>query len=238
MTHFIIFFALVLFATILQASSGYGFSIVATPFLLFIFQPIDAIQINLLLSLCLSLAFVRKIWHDTDFQLVKQLLISSVVGLPVGVFIIVYLDVTLLKLSIGILLLLLTVLLVCQWRVKQTATKTYISGSLSGLFTTAFGMPGPPLLVYFASTKMSKETLRATTLIFYLWIYFISFILQWTTVGVTKDVWIYSFQAIPFLIIGLFIGQYLFSKMNTVIFKWMTYIILFVTSCLLVFQNI
>lgn len=223
LSYYIIFFTIIIVAAILQTSSGYGFSIIATPFLLFIFNLIDAIQINLLISLCLSITLLRSIWDDTDFKLVKQLIWSSIVGLPIGIFILLYLEVQLFKISIGIVLFILTILLICRWSVTQTTGKTYVTGSLSGMFTTAFGMPGPPLLVYFASTQMSKETLRATTLVFYLWIYFISFIIQWITVGVTKHVWISTAQAIPFLVIGLMIGQYIFTKMNSSIFKWMTY---------------
>ncbi len=47
----IAFIIIILVASVLQTSTGFGFSILATPFLLLLFKPIEAIQINLILSL-------------------------------------------------------------------------------------------------------------------------------------------------------------------------------------------
>jgi len=60
MTAFI-FVTIILLASILQTSTGFGFSIMATPFLLMIFEPREAIQINLILSLVISTALIAKI---------------------------------------------------------------------------------------------------------------------------------------------------------------------------------
>ena len=48
----IVFFSfIILIAAILQTSTGFGFSIFATPFLLLLFTPNEAIQINLIFDL-------------------------------------------------------------------------------------------------------------------------------------------------------------------------------------------
>ena len=75
MTIFI-FTSIILFASILQTSTGFGFSIMATPFLLMIFNPMEAIQINLVLSLVISSALIAKIRKDVDTDLLKKLIIG------------------------------------------------------------------------------------------------------------------------------------------------------------------
>ena len=48
----VLFLIIILFATVLQTSTGFGFSTLATPLLLFLFGPAEAIQINLIYRLC------------------------------------------------------------------------------------------------------------------------------------------------------------------------------------------
>ena len=225
-----IFLLIVLIASILQTSTGFGFSILATPFLLLLFAPFEAIQINLFLSLCISLALIVKIRKDVDYDILKRLVIGSVFGLPVGIMIFLYLNLNHLKLGVGVMILLLTVLLILQMRIKQNQRKDLVVGGLSGMFTTSIGMPGPPLLLYFSGTDTKKEQLRATTLAFYLWIYLVSFIMQLSIVGTSKTVWTSILWGLPLVCIGLYLGQRLFYKMNQAVFQIIVYIILLFTG--------
>lgn len=225
-----IFLLIVLIASILQTSTGFGFSILATPFLLLLFAPFEAIQINLFLSLCISLALIVKIRKDVDYDILRRLVIGSVFGLPVGTMIFLYLNLKYLKLGVGVMILLLTVLLILQMRIKQNQRKDLVVGGLSGMFTTSIGMPGPPLLLYFSGTDTKKEQLRATTLAFYLWIYLVSFIMQLTIVGTSKTVWTSILWGLPLVCIGLYLGQRLFYKLNQAGFQIIVYIILLFTG--------
>lgn len=225
-----IFLFIVLIASILQTSTGFGFSILATPFLLLLFAPFEAIQINLFLSLCISLALIVKIRKDVDYDILKRLVIGSVFGLPLGLVIFLYLNLNHLKLGVGALILLLTFLLILRMRFKQNQRKDIVVGGLSGMFTTSIGMPGPPLLLYFSGTDTKKEQLRATTLAFYLWIYLVSLIMQLTIVGTSKTVWTSILWGLPFVCIGLYLGQRLFYKMNQAVFQIIVYIILLFTG--------
>ena len=140
------FLSIILVASILQTSTGFGFSIMATPFLLMLFDPREAIQINLILSLVISSVLIFKIKNNVDWKIIQHLIIGSIVGLPIGIYIFLSLDMTFLKLGVSILIIILTLLLTLNFRIKQTRLWDIVVGSLSGLFTTSIGMPGPPLL--------------------------------------------------------------------------------------------
>src|SRR5690625_342870 len=71
-----LFIIIILIASILQTSTGFGFSILATPFLLLLFEPAYAIQINLILSFIISLALITTIQKDIRFDIIKRLLIG------------------------------------------------------------------------------------------------------------------------------------------------------------------
>lgn len=234
----VLFIAIILGASVLQTSTGFGFSILATPFLLLLFNVAEAIQINLILSLVISGALIFKIQSDIDMGVLKRLIAGSVAGMPVGIAIFLSADLEKLKLAISLTILLLTVLLIFSFRIKQTKRRDTFFGGLSGSLTTSIGMPGPPLLLYFSGTNTNKEKLRATTLAFYLFIYSISLMLQIIFSGTSKTIWTASGLAIPFVLAGLYLGQLLFKRIDQRTFRFVTYGILLFTGLFLLFDNL
>lgn len=232
------FLCIILVASVLQTSTGFGFSIMATPFLLMIFSPQEAIQINIILSLLISISLIWKIRTEIDFTIVKKLIIGSIVGVPFGILIFISININAFKMGVSILLLVLTLLLIFNFRVNPTPNRDFVVGGLSGLLTTSIGMPGPPLLLYFTGTDTEKGRLRATTLAFYLFIYFISLITQIIFTGTNKLIWESSLYAIPIVFLGLFVGQIIFKWLNQRIFKILTYILLGFTGIYLLIETL
>lgn len=210
----------------------------ATPFLLLFFKPFEAIQINLLLSLVISAALIVKIKNDIDFGIVKRFVIGSAVGLPIGISIFLFMDMTQLKIGISLIILVLTILLMFKFRLKQTKNRDFLVGGISGSLTTSLGMPGPPLLLYFSGTDTQKEKLRGTTLAFYLFIYLVSLVIQMIAAGTNRVIWVSSGIALPFVLLGLYLGQLVFQRINQRLFQIVTYIILLFTGIYLLVESI
>lgn len=164
MGDWIILVLIVLAAALLQTSTGYGFSIVGTPFLFLLYPPHTAIQINIILSLCLSMFMIFKIRKEMHKALLIRLMKGSLIGLVPGIFIYLWFDVRWLKIFVGGLILILTVLLLLKFTMQQTTNRDLLAGGISGLLTTSIGVPGPPLLLYFSGAGTGKTVLRGTTL--------------------------------------------------------------------------
>src|SRR5690625_5801491 len=184
----------------------------ATPFLLLMFEAREAIQINLVLSLIISCALILKIKKDVDIDILKRFITGSLLGLHIGISVFLMMDMTWLKLGVSILILVLTVLLILHFRIKQTTRRDFSIGGLSGPFTTSIGMPGPPLPLYFSGTNTTKEKLRGTTRAFYVCICSSSLVIQGTFAGADNVIWVASLEALPLVSVGSFVGQ--------VMFKW------------------
>ncbi|QQK79389.1 sulfite exporter TauE/SafE family protein [Salicibibacter cibi] len=233
-----LFVVIILIASILQTSTGFGFSILATPFLLIIFDPIEAIQINLILSIMISLALLNQIKKDIDIKILKRFVIGSLFGLPIGIMTIMVLDINALQLGISFMILLLTVMLILKFRFKQTQGRDLFVGGLSGSLTSSIGMPGPPIMLYFSGANMKKETLRGTTLAFYLFIYTMSLITQMIAVGTNVDIWFSSSIAVPLVLLGLYLGQLLFKWIHPRLFQTFIYILLLFTAIYLLIESL
>ena len=126
----VIFICIILIASILQSSTGFGFSIMATPFLLMIFLPQEAIQINIILSLIISTILVWKIRNDIDKVLLKRISLGSMFGLLFGFIIFILSNITVIKLVVSVLLLLLTLLLICKFKMRATPMRDFIVGGV------------------------------------------------------------------------------------------------------------
>lgn len=230
MEDLIILVLVVLIASLLQTSTGYGFSIIGTPFLLLIYPAHTAIQVNIILSICLSAFMIFKIRNEVDKSLLIKLIKGSIAGLIFGIFMYLFLDIRLLKMIVGALILVLTILLIFKLTIKRTNSRDFLTGGISGLLTTSIGVPGPPLLLYFSGAKIDKTTLRSTTLTYYLFVYFASLVMQISFGGTTSETWISSFLAIPPLFAGIMLGQLLFKWISQNTFRIITYVILIFTG--------
>lgn len=235
---FIILFLIVLVASLLQTSTGYGFSIIGTPILLLLYPAHTAIQINIILSICLSTFMIFKIRKEVDKTLLVHLIKGSIVGLTLGILVYLYVEMNLLKVAVGVIILILTFLLIFKWTIARSHEKDIVAGGISGLLTTSIGVPGPPLLLYFSGAKIDKVTLRSTTLAFYLFVYSASLFMQIYFDGTTKVAWTASAIALPALFGGILLGQILFKWISQKTFMMITYIILFSTGLYLIMTSI
>ncbi|WP_230502573.1 sulfite exporter TauE/SafE family protein [Sutcliffiella rhizosphaerae] len=226
----IILVLIVLVASLLQTSTGYGFSIIGTPFLLLIYPVHTAIQINIILSICLSAFMIFKIRKEVDNSLLIRLIKGSIMGLVLGIFVYLYLDIRVLKMIVGALILVLTVLIIFKLTMDRTRNKDFLTGGISGLLTTSIGVPGPPMLLYFSGAGIDKTTLRSTTLAYYLFVYFASLVMQISFGGTSKEAWVSSFLAMLPLFAGILLGQLLFKWISQKTFRIITYVILIFTG--------
>ncbi|HBP63823.1 MAG TPA: hypothetical protein DD730_06035 [Desulfosporosinus sp.] len=229
---------LALVASTLQAGTGFGFSIMATPFLLLLFEPHDAIQLNIILSLLISVIMTYKIRSEVNKESLIRLIKGSLIGIFPGMLLFIFLDVRPLKILVSILILASTALLVAKINVKQTNTKELITGVLSGLLTTSLGMPGPPLLIYFAGAKVDKSILRSTTLAYFVFIYPVSLLLQFSMYSISKGVWLSTLWALPFTVMGIYLGQWVFARLNQQLFEKIIYTLLFFTGIFLLLTTL
>ena len=231
MENIMILIIVVFFASLLQASTGFGFSIVGTPFLLLLLPAQSAIQLNIILSLCLSMFMIYSIRNEVNFPLLKRLILGSLIGIVPGLLLYLFLNIDIFKIIVGTMIILLTILLIARVTIKQTNRRDAVAGGIAGLLTTSIGVPGPPLLLYFSSTSLDKTALRSTTLAYYLFIYLISLVMQISFGGTNAEVWTSSLIALIPLVAGIVLGQYLFKWINQRVFRIITYVILLFTGC-------
>lgn len=238
MNSILLFVIVVLIASILQAGTGFGFAIMAVPFLILIFPTRDAIQLNIILSIIISILMTYKVRQDIDKGILKRLIKGSITGILPGFLIFMFCDVFLLKLFVSILILVSTALIAKKMTIKQNSTNEHITGALSGFLTTSISMPGPPLMIYFAGTNVEKAVIRSTTFAYFVFIILATFMLQIFLYGIPKSLWLPSLLSIPVIILGMWLGERLFVRLDQHLFQKIIYILLVITGIYLLISTL
>lgn len=117
---------IVFLASVLQAVTGFGFAIVSTPFLLLIFNSRDCIQMSILLSLFIAIILTPKIRHHIDYNLLRRLILGSILGVPIGLLFYMYMSLDVLKKAVSITMLIITLFSLLKWykNWRSTASPT------------------------------------------------------------------------------------------------------------------
>lgn len=232
MEEFPAIFFIVFFASIIQSGTGFGFSILSMPFLLFFYMPQQAILLNISLSLFLSIIMAFKLYRNIDRKLLLQLITGSIIGFLPGLVLFSYLNVSLLKLLIGTIILLFSILFFFRFQIKLAKTKSMAVGGISALLTSSLGIPGPPLLIYFSAANIDKHIVRSTSLCFFILVYTVSLGLHLFLKDTPEEDWLIILYSLPLVLLGTALGEALFKKLNQEKFKKLLYIILAATGIL------
>lgn len=239
-------------ASVSQAAIGFGFAVVATPFLLLVFNSRDVIQMSIILSFLIAVILTPRIKDQINYDMLKRLIIGSIIGVPIGLVFFAYVSLGVLKFSVSIVILTLTFFLVSRWFKEKSfevgkdpvpfspslvnwlrepeQRNELLVGLCAGALTTSIGMPGVPLALYFAMNNTRKDVVRSTTLAFFIVVYIFSMVTQALTVKISLPVIISSAYLAPAAVAGVYLGHILFDKIDQRMFQICTNIILIITG--------
>jgi len=222
--------AIAFLAALLQTATGFGFSLIATPLLLLVYEPQTAIQLNIILGLSVSLVMLPRLAREADPVLLRRMVIGTLAGAPLGLAIYLHGDVALLKGIVATLALGLALLLALKYHFARSAGRDYGIGAASGLLSTSIGVPGPPLMLYFSGGQFSKQAARGTTLAFFLFAYAGSLAFQVAGSGFAEGVGSAAVVCLPMTLFGVVIGQVIFGFINQRLFVRLIWVLLVATG--------
>jgi uncharacterized membrane protein YfcA len=222
--------AIAFLAALLQTATGFGFSLIATPLLLLVYPAQTAIQLNIILGLAVSVVMLPRAAREAAPDLLRRMALGTLAGAPLGLAIFVHGDVALLKGIVAVLALALAALLTLNLRFSSSPGRDYGIGAASGLLTTSIGVPGPPLMLYFAGGQFTKQVARGTTLAFFVFAYGGSLGFQLASSGLAAGVGPAALVCLPLTLIGVAAGQLIFRFINQQIFVRLIWALLVATG--------
>lgn len=225
MSEWIIVNIIVLIAAALQAITGSGFAIMATPFLLVVMESRECIQISIFLSFLIAIIMTPRIRQHVDWLLFRRIAAGSAVGAPIGLWLFIALPLATIKMVVAIVVLIVSAFTLWSWFFPANHEhdhsinryRTYVeivTGMTAGILTVSIGMPGVPLAMYFAQGHIGKEQIRSTTLAFFIVIYIISIALQGGAGQIDSETVLSTLKLVPATVAGIAVGARLFGKVK------------------------
>lgn len=232
--------AIVFIATLVRSTFGFGESLIAVP-LLILFIPIEiAVPFSVLISIFIAAVVVVQDRKQIHFNSAKWLIFFAILGIPIGLLLLIYGNENIVKTILGVLIITYSVYsLVSKSDFKlETDNKIwlFVCGFLSGVLGGAYGLNGPPLVVYGNVRKWTAKHFRATLQAYFLPASMIGMFGYWYKGLWSWTVTYYFLISLPVVIPAIFLGRYFNHQLKDGSFLKYVYIGLIVIGAVLVGQ--
>lgn len=228
------------FASVIRSAFGFGESLIAVPLLIF-FVPINvAVPLGVLLSVTIAAIVVITDWKHIHFDSARRLVIATLFGLPLGFWVLKYGDEKLIKMFLGIFLVLFSAY--SLWGRNTFSLKgtnkswSYGCGFLAGILGGAYGMNGPPLIVYGSLRRWDPLQFRATLHAYFLPASLMGVVGYWKLDLLTKQVFSFYLSSLLVVLPAIVIGKRLTAILPAVLFKKIIFLSLIGIGILLIGQ--
>lgn len=225
-------FISILLASIIQGITGFGFALIAVPLLsLFIPELRNITPIIVIYSLLTNVIIVYKSRRYIDLKKIIPLIIFGIIATPIGTYILLYVNVSTLKIIIGLIITITAFAMLKNFKIKikNQGISYGIVGLLSGFLNCSTGLSGPPVVLFLTNQNTDKDVFRAN-LTFYGIATNIFAIILFIAEGIINiSVINFTILYLPALIIGVFSGIILSAKINETLFKKL---IIYLITCL------
>jgi len=230
MEFYFIVFAIILFAAVIQGAAGFGFGLVAVSLLSMFVNIKDASLILLLSGIALNLFIFSRLYKEFCFDQIIPIFISSLVCVPIGVYILEKADCSVLKYMLGVILILMVIQRLTP-ALKEHKWHPYWlgipCGICTGILAGSLGAAGPPVVAFVASQKFKKFHYSACVQFIFVNCCFVRLFFVIEKGLMTKQILITGAVGVLFVIIGAFIGLKIMKKMSEKILGYIITVMLF-----------
>ena len=227
-------------AAVVRGYGGFGFSLLAITSLSLALAPAAIIPPVFMMEVAASLSLLPGVWKDIHWKALGLLWLGCFVGTPLGVWFLASVPIAPMKIALAVAVLTAVGLLWSGYIRKSTPStgETMATGGVAGLLNGAFGIGGPPVIIFFFNSPAGVSISRASL---------IAFFIGTDTMGlgflarqglVTLDGFYRFLMFVPALLAGQWLGARSFKKADPAEFRRWVLRILIVLAILTGFQGL
>jgi len=229
-----VFFILftVFIASIIRGFNGFGFSATCISGFSFILPAIEIVPIILILEVLISIFMIPYIWNKIDWDFISKILIGIIIGSPVGLILLKYLDSEITHLSICIIVIFFSLLLMRGYSNQNINNNfgKFLTGIVSGSLNSLTTLGGMPVALFLLVTSIQPAIIRASLAALFFITDIYAFVLSFFA-GIVD--WLTIYRTIPLIIIlpiGVYIGNKFFVKSKEETYRKVVFYFLIVIS--------
>jgi len=209
-----IIFLIVFIASIIRGFNGFGFSATCISGFSFILTAIEIVPIILILEVLISVFMIPYIWNKIDWNFVLKILFGIIIGSPIGLLLLKYLDPKITHLSICIMIIFFSLLLMKGYSNQNINNNIgkFLTGVVSGTLNGLTTLGGMPVALFLLVTSIQPAIIRGSLAALFFLTDIYAFILSFFA-GIVDMTTIYRTIPLIFILpIGVFIGNKFFVK--------------------------
>src|SRR5580704_10499402 len=203
--------SIIFIATLIRSAFGFGEALVAVPLLAFCIPLEVAAPLAVLVSITIAGIVVVQDWKHIHLHSTGWLVFSTLFGIPLGLLLLTSSHQRIVKGALGIIILGFSIYSLsgrAPFELKRdNRAWLLVCGFCAGVLGGAYGMNGPPLVIYGAMRRWSAQHFRATLQGYFLPASIIG-MGGYSLAGLwTRTVTRYYLLSLPLTLLGVFLGR-------------------------------
>jgi uncharacterized membrane protein YfcA len=156
--------AVIFLATLIRSSFGFGEALVAVPLLALVMPVEAAAPLAVLVSATVAALVVAQDWRHIHVRSARGLVLATFLGIPVGLLLLTAVAEPIIKAVLGLTIIAFSATCLAGLGRAELHDDRLVGlfGFAAGVLGGAYGMNGPPLVVYGALRRWSPAHFRAT----------------------------------------------------------------------------
>ena len=210
-----------LIAGLARGFSGFGGALIFMPPASAIIGPMLAAPLLLIIDAVMALGLIPDAWRRADRQEAGMMVLGAMIGIPAGTYVLAVADPLTVRWGIVLAVIALLVLLMSGWRYRGqlSANLTVGVGTVSGLFSGAAQIGGPPVVAYWLGGSIPGVTVRANLVLYFALSSLITAVSYVATGLFTQPVFALALTTAPVYGLGLYLGSRLFGIASEATFR-------------------
>lgn len=209
-------------ATLIRSAFGFGEALIAVPLLAFCIPLGVATPLAVLVSITVAVIVVVQDWKKIHLASTGWLVLSSLFGIPLGLLLLTSSHQRMVKAVLAAIIMMfsaysLTIRTPLELR-RDSRFWLLACGFCAGVLGGAYGMNGPPLVVYGAMRRWSAQNFRATLQGYFLPASVIGMGGYWLAGLWTSAVTHYYLLSLPIALLGVFLGRVINNRLRGEVF--------------------
>lgn len=162
-SEFAIALGVVLAAGIVRGFTGFGAGLVMVPLMALIWGPVEALATSVMIGLSSTIQLAPRAIPLTNWRDMGPMMAAILVATPIGTVLLVSLDPEIIKKTIAVLVLLVSLITIWGWtyRGPRGPLPSAIAGAIGGVVNGIAGVGGPALVLYLIALPEEAKVHRA-----------------------------------------------------------------------------
>lgn len=233
---------IVFVATLIRSAFGFGEALIAVPLLAFCMPVKVAAPLAVLVSITIAAVVVIQDWRHIHWRSAGWLVLSTLLGIPLGLLLLTHGSEHFVKAGLGGLIFLFALFCLFGNRRFQLDHDSWTwllgCGFFAGVLGGAYGMNGPPLVIYGSLRGWSAQHFRATLQAYFLPASVLGMV-GYLSAGLwTHDVTRDYLICLPVLLPAVFLGRMINHRLSAGAFSRYIYLGLGAIGMALLIQSV